>query len=106
MTTAPELADLLNKVFDRVREGRLPEAEDASQYEEWRRDFVFHLMDWTADVERLRELFDNPHEYDVEAASHLIVSFLIHVIPHLNNAGRLLLDEIVDPFALPESKRR
>lgn len=102
MTTNQELIELLSKVFDRVRERHLPDSEDASPYEEGKRDFVFHLTDWTEDMERLRTLFANPQSYDVEAASNLIVSFLIHVIPHLNAAGRFLLDEISDPFASEE----
>ena len=105
ISATTELVELLNRVFDRVREGCLPESEDASRYEAWRRDFVFHLTDWIADIERLRGLFASPRNYDVEAASTLIVSFLIHVIPHLNAAGRLLLDEISDPFAPAEEEQ-
>ena|SRR5438105_6415294 len=104
MTTNPELVELLNKVFDRVREGHLPPSEEGTQYEMWKRDFVFHVTDWMADSERLRALFASPRDFDVEAASNLIVSFLIHVVPHLNAAGRLLLDEISDPFAKTEAE--
>lgn len=105
MTADPELIAALNSVFDWVREGHLPDSEDASQYEAWKRDFVFHMTDWMADIERLRALFTAPRGSDVEASSNLIVSFLIHVIPHLNAAGRLLLDEVSDPFAQPEAEQ-
>ena len=97
--TNDQLTALLNKVFDRVREDCLPELVDPSAYNNWRQDFVFHMTDWMQDLERLRKLFNNPEQFGVENASHVIVSCLIHVIPHLNAAGRLLLDEVSDPFA-------
>jgi hypothetical protein len=92
------LDDLLGRVFDQVRERQLPEGVDAALYDRWKRDFIFHLTDWMPDIERLRGLFQSPEDYETETASTLIVSFLIHVIPHLNAAGRLLVDEVSDPF--------
>src|SRR5712692_96275 len=78
------LETLLSQVFDKVREKQLPEGVDAAQYDSWKRDFIFHLTDWMPDTERLRGLFQSPEQYDSESASTLVVSFLIHVIPHLN----------------------
>lgn len=100
------LEDLLGQVFDKVRERQLPSAVDAAQYDSWKRDFIFHLTDWMPDIERLRGLFQNPEEFNADTASALIVSYLIHVIPHLNAAGRLLLDEISDPFETKSTKKR
>jgi hypothetical protein len=96
------LDDILGRVFDKVRERQLQEGVDAAQYDCWKRDFIFHVTDCAPDMERLRELFQSPEKYDADNASHLVVSFLIHVIPHLNAAGRLLLDEVSDPFSAAE----
>jgi hypothetical protein len=49
-------------------------------------------------------LVEGPEQLDAEAASALVIGFLYHVVPHLNAAGRLLLDEISDPFASAEMK--
>lgn len=105
MTTNADLIELLNKVFDRVRGKHLPESEDPSHYTEWQRDFSFHLTDWIPDLERLQALFKDPSKFDDETASTVIVAFLTHVLPHLNAAGRILLDEVSDPFRPLETKR-
>lgn len=99
------LDDLLSRVFDQVRERQLPEGIDVGQYDSWKREFIFHLTDWMLDIDRLRGLFQNPEKFNVDTASSLIVSFLIHVIPHLNAAGRLLLDEVSDPFTPAETEQ-
>lgn len=94
-----ETRNLLKEVFDHVREHQLPDGVNPSEYETWKLDFVFHLTDWVSDLEELRGLLQTPKSFGVEDASHIITRFLDHAIPHLNAAGRLLLDEISDPFS-------
>jgi hypothetical protein len=63
------------------------------------------MMDWEGDLQELAKLFRNPDLSDEETASALVIGFLYHVVPHLNAAGRLLLDEISDPFAPAEAEQ-
>jgi hypothetical protein len=63
-----------------------------------RQEFIFHMMDWSDDLKTLADLFDKPERHDGHSASDLLIGFLYHVAPHLNAAGRLLLDKIDDPF--------
>jgi hypothetical protein len=67
-----------------------------------RRDFVFHMTDWLSDLDHLVAIYKHPERVDAEQASE-IVGFLYHVIPHLNAAGRLLLDDIPDAFEPPQT---
>jgi hypothetical protein len=92
------LERLFGQVFDHCQEGLQDEISSA-KYERRRYDFVFHMLDWNEDLQFLNGLFAKPEGQDVEATSRSLIGFLYHVIPHLNAAGRLLLDEVPDPFA-------
>jgi hypothetical protein len=105
MPTVSKLEHLLGQVFDGAREGDR-ETLDAEEYERRRHDFVFHMTDWRDDLERLADLFRHPEQQDEESASVFLIGFLYHVIPHLNAAGRLLLDEIGDPFSQTRQERK
>lgn len=96
--TSESLEKLLGDVFDQERHGHLPDRIPQDQYEVWKRDFVFHMTDWMDDLERLRSLLKNPQAFGTDSASLLIFSCLIHIIPHLNAAGRLLMGEVPDTF--------
>src|SRR5256885_2114404 len=98
MSKVTHLEELLGKVFDGAREGLRAELP-SDEYEKQRHDFVFHMLDWQDDLKRLSHLFDNPEDLNEEAAAVFLIGFLYHVLPHLSTAGRLLLDEIPDPFA-------
>lgn len=98
MQTAVTIEQALQSVFDGAREG-LAEEISPTEYDRRRRDFVFHLRDCKTDFEQLAHFFNHPEKYDEDAASRLLIGALYHIVPHLNNAGKLLLDEIVDPFA-------
>lgn len=91
------LKKLLGQVFDAAREGLREDLDDAT-YQERRREFIFHMSDWLSDLESVRTLFKRPGKADPDEACTLLIGFLYHVVPHLNAAGRLLLDEIRDPF--------
>jgi hypothetical protein len=103
MLKVSEIEQLLRRVFDGAREG-LRENLDPEEYAKRRRDFVFHMTDWSSDLEQLGALLKQPDRWDNESASAVVIGFLYHVIPHLNAAGKLLLDEVGDPFAEPEMK--
>jgi hypothetical protein len=94
----PALERLLGQIFDHCQEG-LQDEISPSDYEKQRHDFVFHMLDWYRDLEHLSRLYHDPEGQDVQSVSRFLVGFLYHVIPHLNAAGRLLLDQVPDPFA-------
>jgi hypothetical protein len=100
MQTVAKLEHLLGKIFDGAREG-LRESLAPQEYEKRKQDFVFHLTDWADDLQQLADLFNRPNRQDEESASALVIGFLYHLIPHLNAAGRLLLDDIGDPLRPP-----
>jgi len=87
------LEELLGHTFDNYRT-----VEDAAEHSHGKADFIFHMTDWISDLEALAALYQEPNNLDREAAHQVIFGFLIHALPHLNAAGRLLLDEIGDPF--------
>jgi hypothetical protein len=82
-----KLQKLLATSYDRLQ--RVP---GKARNEACRRDFVFHMTDWLADLDRITELYHHPEKFDKDEASRLVAGFLYHVIPHLKAAGRLLLD--------------
>ena len=89
------LQTLLAKVFDGLRE-RVRESVPEHEYEEMKRDFIFHMTDWRDDAEQLVKLLSLPDEWDTESATTFIAGFLYHVVPHLKNARELLLDRDID----------
>src|SRR5437773_7858330 len=97
MMPTARLRRLLTKTFENCRQD-LKKSLDAADFERRKLDYVFHMTDWLDDLQNLTRLYENPEKQDLEAASTAIIGFLYHVVPHLNAAGRLLLDEIVDPF--------
>jgi hypothetical protein len=87
-----KIEKLLGQVYD-----RLQSIDDKAANTEARRQFVFHMTDWLDDLERLAKLYEEG-ELRKDKAAQTVAGFLYHVIPHLNAAGRLLLDNIPDPF--------
>lgn len=107
MTTNTQMAKLvmmLGALFESQREEWKRDLPPAV-FEQRRHDFVFHMLDWKDDLERLALFFSNPDCLDEEAASSFLIGFIYHVLPHLNAAGMLLLDEIKDPFAASKVAR-
>lgn len=95
MQSAVTIEHLLQTVFD----GACDDSELTGEELAKRRDeFVFHVRDCKGDFVEMAQFFQSPQDFSEKEASRLIVGMLYHVIPHLNRAGRLLLDEIRDPF--------
>ena len=88
-----EIKKLLGQIFDTFQEVEHPEERIRQKQE-----FVFHMTDWTSDLKKIAGLYQNPKKLGPDA-SKIVVAFLYHAIPHLNAAGRLLLDRIPDPFS-------
>lgn len=108
MIKASDLDLLLAKVFDDLRSDLRKELGDRGRmddYEKLKNDFIFHVSDWLEDLKRLHALEEAPDAWKAAHAAKFLVGFLYHVIPHLKAAGRLLLDEVPDPFAEDESAR-
>ena len=100
MRDIEKFENLMAKIFEDHREDVRKELGPA-EFERQRYDFAFHMADWASDLERMADLLRDPDRMDLEEASTFVIGFLYHVVPHLNAAGRLLLDEIRDPFAKP-----
>lgn len=98
MQSTAGIQQLLEEVFDGSREELAAEL-DPAEYSRRRSDFVFHLRDCLRDFEGLARLLRQPEQFTEDEASQLIIGALYHIVPHLNHAGELLLDEIQDPFA-------
>src|SRR5207253_1309986 len=88
-----ELKRLLAAIYNRFQKLDDPAANVIA-----RRDFVFHMTDWIDDLEGLAALYDNPGRFDKKAAGQAVYGFLIHALPHLMAAGRLLDGKLSDPF--------
>jgi hypothetical protein len=97
-TPQPELTKLLGKVYDSMRRDER-KSVDRETYQRLRFDFVFHMTDWLNDIHRINDLYSHPERFSTHDATTQVIAILVHVIPHLNAAGRLLLDEVSDPFA-------
>ena len=98
LTASEPLKRMLAKVFDSLQE------EDRKHlskelFEIKRQDFVFHMTDWLHDLEEIMDLYEHPEKYKTREAAIRFIAILVHVIPHLNAAGRILLNQISDPFA-------
>ena len=87
----------LGRVFDAAREG-LRDAVSRDHYENMRHDFIFHLSDCGDDLAALSAWIRDPRRDLEDSTVSNLIGMLYHVIPHLDAAGRLLLDEIGDPF--------
>jgi hypothetical protein len=107
-TKASDLNLLLGKVFDEARSGLRAELEKkgrSADYESLKHDFIFHMTDWAEDLARFHAMREAPEVWPTEQATTFLVGFLYHVIPHLNAAGRLLVDEVRDTFADDDTAR-
>jgi len=91
------LVSLLEKVFDEMR-GSQKKTLGAKGYHAQREDFVFHMTDWLRDLDTLNRILRRPKECDVRQSTMDLVSTLYHILPHLNEAGRLLLDKVPNAF--------
>jgi hypothetical protein len=87
MASPAQVEQLLANIFDQLQEVR-----DPIEHARRRQDFVFHMTDWLSGLEGLADLFAHPSKRDKDAAGSFVAGFLYHVIPHLKEAGRLLLD--------------
>jgi hypothetical protein len=101
MTPDPKLLRLLEAAYDSFQEEQRDELT-AEEYERRRFDFAFHMTDWLSDLKGYSKLVEDPGSQKTDDATHFLIGFLYHVVPHLNAAGRLLLDRIPDPFAEPQ----
>jgi hypothetical protein len=87
-----KIENLMGQVYD-----ALQSIDDKAANAEAKRQFVFHMTDWVDNLERLVKLYEEG-AVRKDKAAQTVAGFLYHVIPHLNAAGRLLLDCIPDPF--------
>ncbi len=93
MATNDQYRDLMRRVFDELREG-VRDQVSPQQYQELRESFAFHMSDWANDIEKIRELRNNSDTINADEAAKEVVGLLYHLIPHLVEAGNLLLDGV------------
>jgi hypothetical protein len=86
MLDVAKIQNLMTLVYD-----QLQSIADKAANTEARRQFVFHMTDWIGELERLVNLYQEDEPQKAKAAQ-TVAAFLYHAIPHLNTAGRLLLD--------------
>src|SRR4051794_748276 len=98
MSSVPKYEELLGRVFDRMR-GSLRDVLSPSDYARARETFVFHMADWTRDLEALAKVRSDPDTESVESATDVVTGFLYHAVAHLNAAAQLLLDYPADTFS-------
>jgi hypothetical protein len=91
-----EIETLFRTVFAEVQR------QDQSDFVKKQDEFVFHMTDWIDDIHDLLRLYTI--DATVEVAARQIVGFLAHVVPHVNAAGRLLMGDVPDPFAVGKSE--
>jgi len=94
MTVDSRLIHLLEQVFAIAREW-----SGDSRFDERKSDFVFHMTDWRADLDKLYEMYTNPGGWVPGSACECVVGFLYHAVPHLDAAAKLLAGTAGDPFS-------
>jgi hypothetical protein len=63
------------------------------------------MTDWLEDLERLVALYKKPGQTAKQVAGDVVYGFLIHALPHLMEAGRLLEGHPVrNPFLTEEGE--
>lgn len=97
MKQTATIQEFLYDLFDEAQ-GEMRDEVSAEEYDQRRFDFAFHLTDGKADLERLVHILNNPDEKSPDEVSTELMGILYHIIPHLKTAGRLLLDDVPDPF--------
>jgi hypothetical protein len=97
MSDSNTFSDLLGRVFDEHR-ADLRQELSPEDYARRRAEFVFHMSDFTEDLQGLASMQESPENWPPERARTFLIGCLYHIIPHLKAAGRLLLDEVPDPF--------
>lgn len=83
MTSQDDVRQLMGAVFDNLS------ADDVKQASR-REEFIFHMMDWIDDAEKLVSLYNDPSGWDPTEAARFVYGFLAHVVPHLQRATDLL----------------
>jgi hypothetical protein len=91
---------LLQEIFDDAREG-LRDELPADEYERRRWEFGFHLADCRDDIRKPSEIMENSDQRDEAETTTFVMGALLHMVPHLKAAARLLWDEFPDPFDQP-----
>ena len=89
--------ELMLRVYDEMNDGVREDVGDA-EYDRRRESFAFHMSDWQDDIATLIRIQKECGTLDPNEAARLIAGFLYHVIPHITEAGNLLLDEVKNPF--------
>ncbi len=108
MSTHEQYRQLMRQVFDELREG-IRETTSPHEYDELRESFAFHMTDWADDIQKLSKLRASSDSIRPEDAAKEVVGLLYHLIPHLNEAGNLLLDGVgnqIEPTQAVDSSDR
>ncbi len=102
MSTHEQYRQLMRQVFDELREG-IRETTSSQEYDDLRESFAFHMTDWAEDIQKLLKLRASSDSISSEDAAKEVVGLLYHLIPHLTEAGKLLLDGVGDQIEPTEA---
>jgi hypothetical protein len=94
MPVDPKLTDLLGQAFELARD-----RADDPNFDSHKWEFAFHMTDWQSDLEKRYRMDTAPSGWAPDSACDFLIGFLIHTVPHLNAAARLLVDDVGDPFS-------
>lgn len=82
-------------------EGRLLEffrdmasAKEADNFVRDKDEFLFHMTDWKASLEKLARLYANPEDVSQEDAHRVLQQLFYHILPHLNAAAEIYDDAV------------
>jgi len=87
------LVSMFETLFDSLRQG-VRDSVSATEYLEMKDRFVFNMVECQEDFQQIAGLYAEPENRDPDSATELFVGFFYHVVPHLNNACKLLLDGV------------
>jgi len=79
-----KIAAALEKVYRHYHESAGPASKDSRT-----RDFVFHMMDWYADLMNMAGLYSEPESHTQKEWDARVFEFLAHAVGHLMPAAKL-----------------
>ncbi len=92
-----KLQEILGALYDTSYDSN--EREHSARKER----FVFHMLDWIEDFEKLFLMYREPEKYSIDEARKIVQEFLYHASGHIAAAARLY-DAFLDPFGPEGSK--
>jgi hypothetical protein len=91
------IAQRLRAAFAKIQDPASP------TFGEDQETFLFHMLDWKDDLERLAALYSAPEQFSEEDAHKIVRAFMYHASSHIVAAARLG-DLFLDSFGREGAK--